>query len=307
MCTTPRMATALEMAPAPVKMQVFKNILFATDFSEGAKQAFKYATSLARRHGSALFLTHVVQIDGYPMVSPEYAVASAEKLHAKATEGFKELMKTGELLELPYKVEVVEGNLWPAIEEMIKKYAIDLVVVGTHGAGTVEKLLIGSSAEEIFRKAKVPVLTVGPAIRKEAQYEMEFANILFATDFGLGAEREAEFAYALAKEHCARLRIVHVIAHPEVYGKDVLREKISEFTAKMRELMAGHPEIHCKLDYEVLVGEPVKEILERATEINASLIVMGAKQKASFAGNVPHTKAYQIVCGANCPVLTVRS
>jgi hypothetical protein len=39
----------------------------------------------------------------------------------------------------------------------------------------------------------------------------------------------------------------------------------------------------------------------------ADLIVMGAKARKSLAGNVPHTKAYRVVCEAECPVLTARS
>jgi nucleotide-binding universal stress UspA family protein len=54
-------------------------------------------------------------------------------------------------------------------------------------------------------------------------------------------------------------------------------------------------------------GEATEQILRIAKETNAELIVMGAKARNSLAGNVPHTKAYGVVCGAHCPVLTIRS
>jgi nucleotide-binding universal stress UspA family protein len=295
-------------APAPVpKSHLFKNILFATDFAPASKRALKYAASLARRYGSTIYLTHVINVDGYPMVSPEYAVDSIQKQHAEADQGFRELMKTGELVELPYKVLVQEGTLWPSLEDLIKLYKIDLLVVGTHGAGTVEKMLIGSGAEEIFRKARVPVLTVGPWAGPEPEYEIEFKNILFATDFGLSAEREAEFAHSLAQEHCARLKVFHVMTHPEDYGKEVEASRVSYCIAKMRELMEMRPEVHCKLDFAVAEGDPVEQILRAARECGANLIVMGAKGKSSLAGNRPRTKAYRVVTGAHCPVLTIRS
>jgi len=307
MITTQQGTQTVETAIPTDWKRFFKNILLATDFSPASKKALEYAASLSRRYGSALYLTHVITVDGYPLVSPEYAASSVQKMQDKAQQGFRELLKSGELIELPYKVLVQEGNLWPSIEELIKTYDIELLVVGTHGAGAVEKVLIGSGAEEIFRKARVPVLTVGPSATKEPLYEMEFKNILFATDFGRSAEREAEYAVSLAQKHCSRLRLVHVLPHPEAYGEDVLAVKKETSIAQLRELVPSETDLHCKLDFEVTVGEPVKQILRIAEEIRADLIVMGAKGRSSLAGNVPHTKAYRVVCGARCPVLTVRS
>ena len=286
---------------------LFKNILLATDFSPASKKALEYAASLARRYGSALYLTHVITVHGYPLASPEYAVSSLQNKHDSVRQGFRDLLKSGELIELPFKVVIQEGSFWPSIEEAIKTYEIDLLVVGTHGAGAVEKVLIGSGAEEIFRKAKVPVLTVGPSITKEPLYEIEFKNILFATDFGISAEREAEYAASLAQKHCSKLRLVHVLPHPEAYGKDILTEKRETSMAQLGELAASETDLHYKLDFEVTVGEPVEEILRIAGETKADLIIMGAKARGSLAGNVPRSKAYRVVCGARCPVLTVRS
>jgi nucleotide-binding universal stress UspA family protein len=286
---------------------LFKNILLATDFSPASKKALEYAASLARRYRSALYLTHVITVDGYPLASPEYAVSSLQNMRDCARQGFRDLLKSGELIELPYKVLIQEGSFWPSIEEAIKTYEIDLLVIGTHGAGAVKKILIGSGAEEIFRKARVPVLTVGPSVVKEPLYEIEFKNILFASDFGRSAEREAGYAVSLAQKHCSRLRLVHVLPHPEAYGKDVLAAKRETSRAELRELVATEAGLHCKLDFEVAEGEPVEEILRIAGETKADLIIMGAKARSNLAGNVPHSKAYRVVCGARCPVLTVRS
>jgi len=289
------------------KKHFFKNVLLATDFSPASDQALEYAASIARRYGSTIYLTHIITLDGYPLVSPELAASSFQKMRAEAEEGFRKLLKSGRLMSLPYKVTVQEGNLWPALEESIKKYDIDLLVVGTHGIGAVRKVLIGSAAEEIFRKAKVPVLIVGPSAGKEPQYELEFKNILFATDFGKSAEREAEYAFSLAQEHHSRLRLVHVFEHPEAYGEDVLGIEKETCRNQLRELVPKGTALHCKVDFEVAEGEPAERILRIAELTKADLIVMGAKARTTLAGNVPHTKAYRVVTGARCPVLTVRS
>jgi nucleotide-binding universal stress UspA family protein len=163
-----------------------------------------------------------------------------------------------------------EGNLWPIVEESIKTFDIDLVIVGTHGAGAVEKMLIGSGAEEIFRKAKVPVLTIGPVTPKEPWYEMEFKNILFATDFGKSTEREAEYAFSLAQEHRSRLTLLHVFPHPEAYGKEASIEMEHNFDVQLRELVPVAKKIHCKVEVRVVFGESTDrscELRRKRTQI----------------------------------------
>jgi nucleotide-binding universal stress UspA family protein len=307
MITVQQIAEGAKTRTPANKRRLFKNILLATDFSRASGRALEYAVSLARRYGSAIYLTHIISLDGYPLIAPELAASSLQKLHVEATENFRGLLKSGLLMALPYKTVIQEGNLWPSLEELIKKYEIDLLVVGTRGAGAVRKVLIGSGAEEIFRKAKVPVLTVGPSTAIDPLYEVEFKNILFATDFGKSAEREAEYALSLAQEHCSRLRFVHVFPHPEAYGESVMALEKQNSMTQMRELVPAETELRSKLDFEVSVGDPVEQILRIAQETKADLIVMGAKARKNFAGNVPHTKAYRVVSAAPCPVLTVRS
>src|SRR5258705_11833475 len=56
-------------------------------------------------------------------------------------------------------------SVWSAVEKMLAEREIDLIVLGTHGRTGMMKLLLGSVAEEIFRRASVPVLTIGPSVR----------------------------------------------------------------------------------------------------------------------------------------------
>jgi hypothetical protein len=78
----------------------------------------------------------------------EFAATSLEKMHVEADKGFRELLKSGRLMALPYKVVIQEGSLWPAIEELIKKFDIDLLVVGARGIGAARKVLLGSGARQ---------------------------------------------------------------------------------------------------------------------------------------------------------------
>jgi nucleotide-binding universal stress UspA family protein len=167
----------------------------------------------------------------------------------------------------------------------------------------MQKVLLGSNAEQMFRQSSIAVLTVGPAVTSEPLYEAEFKHILFPTDFGPGAEKEAAFALYLAQEHKSKLTVLHVLTGTEqnvgLQTDFILRQ--------MKELVPDTRGEHCLVDYRVVPGKPVEEILRVRQDTQAGLIVMGAKKRTSLAGHVPHTTAFEVVSSAPCPVLTVRS
>ncbi len=207
---------------------------------------------------------------------------------------------------MPHEVLMEEGNVWPVLEKLIIEHEIDLVIVGTHGRGKVQKILIGSVAEEIFRQAECAVLTVGPAFKSDAAKEIELHNILFATDFGPGAEKAAAHAFSLAQEHGARLSLLHVIESAAAYTEESVARQREINIVRMKQLMPKDSENWCRPEFRVTFGAAVEEILHAAKELNADLIVMGAKPRKSLAGHAPLTIAYNIVTKSVCPVLTVR-
>jgi nucleotide-binding universal stress UspA family protein len=286
--------TASSQSPAPGAS--LANILVATDFSEASERAVEHALSLARQYNSRIFLTHVIPVD--LMMAPELAEASRGKMRADARQEMEWMLASGRFFGVPHEEIIAEGLLWLNLEELIKKHEIDLIVVGTHGKGPIQKLLIGSSAEEIFRQARIPVLTVGPGVSREPLYGVELKNILFATAFGPGVDREAAYAFSLAQEHRSKLTLLHVQQRPD---------EEQAIVHQLKELVPVGSELHCLPLFRVERGQPVDQILRVAEDVHADLIVIGAKSRKGLAGHVPHTKAYQVVCGAACPVLTIKS
>ena len=196
--------TKVVMKAVPESKMSLDKILLATDFSPASDRALEYALSLARHYGSLLYVTHIITLDGYPMIAPDLAVAREGKYRQEAKNGMAKIVRSGRLVNVPHQIVIEEGALWPAIHRLIEKYGVNLVVAGTQGMGSVQKVLLGSNAEQLFRQSAVPMLTVGPAAPSEPFYEAAFKHILFATDFGPGAEKEAGFGLSLAKEHRSR-------------------------------------------------------------------------------------------------------
>jgi len=297
----------LEKPAASRDLFPLASIMVATDFSPASARAVDYAVSLARRFSLRVYVTHIVGHPGHAAPEPDPGAPAAESFRQQAERHAKELENSGRLFGVPYLVLIEEGTLWPAIEQLIERYKIDLLVLGTHGASGVRKVLAGSSAEAIFRQARIPVLTAGPEATEEPLFEAEFKSILCATDFGPGAERAAACAFALAQEHRARLLMLHVSTRSEgLTERDVVYERES-IVRTLQELLPTGYELTCQQQFHLAYGKPVEEILRVAQETDADLIVIGAKPRENLAGHIPHTKAYRIVCGAKCPVLTVKS
>jgi len=292
---------------SPVTEALFSKILVATDFSPASDLALEHALSIARRFNSKLYLMHVVTVDGYPMVAPAIAMEGFAKMRKEAEAKLAQIEKSGRLYGVARETIVEEGTVWGAIEYRVGQDKIDLVVVGTHGAAGIPKMLIGSAAEQVFRQARVPVLTVGPRAQGEPLYESEFRNILFATDFGPGAEKEAAVAFALAQQHHARITLLNVAPYAEEYSTEAVEEKRREMTRQLKELVPAEPKPNWKAEFVVVIGEPVEEILGYAGKTKADLIVMGAKFGKGLSSHLQNTKAYKVVCAAKCPVLTLRS
>ena len=281
-------------------------IMVLTDFSEVSELALQYSMALARRYDARVYLTHVITPEAYQLAEPGLAEMTYEKMRQAAEQSFRHILVSGKMRGVPHETLLYEGALWPTVERLIQEREIDLVVSGTHGRGDFKKVVIGSVAEEVFRQAGCAVLTVGPKARKQAPHEVDLNDILFATDFGPGAARAAQYAFSLAQEHSARLTVLHVVEEAAAYTREGEEQLRKVNIARMKEFMPPESENWCKVEFRVAFGAAVEEILEEARETQADLIIMGAKTRKTFAGHAPLTVAYNIVTKAKCPVLTVR-
>ena len=281
-------------------------IMVTTDFSPVSDRALDYAIALASRYDAQIYIAHVITPDPFQFAEPQLAQATYEKVRQAAEEGITEILISGKLRGVAHEVLLEEGNVWPSLDKLIVQHEIDLVVVGTHGRSKFQKLLIGSVAEEIFRKADCAVLTVGPEVKTGEPKEAELNHILFATDFGPGAEKAAAYALSLAQEHDATLTFLHVIESATAYNEESVARQREINVVRMKQMMPEGSENWCKPEFRATFGAAVEEILIAARESKADLIVMSAKARQSLAGHAPLTIAYNVVTKATCPVLTVR-
>jgi len=297
----------------------FKNILLATDFSEVSKKAVPYAVAIASRYASKIYFAHVLPPKARTPIPIEPLPAELDRERVSA-EVEMEIFLQNALVNVPHNVLLENGPIWDALSDLIQRDEIDLLVLGTHGRGGLKKVILGSVAEELFRLAPCPVLTVGPAVPAEPAGAKEFRRILFATDFGPASLHALQYAISLATESNARLILLHVVAPVPVVevgpywypGTDLVEQQKTakeRYIGRLEDLIPPDANLPSKPEFLVDFDFAPDAIVRTAVVSDADLIVMGVNQAASAraSAHMPWATAHEVVCHAKCPVLTVRS
>jgi len=277
------------------------SILFATDFSAASLQVLPYATGIARRFGSRLYVAHVVPPEDYAPGRKSFDDA-ARVACREAKLKVASLVRSGSCRDLPCKSLVGNGDIWIGLNGFIRRRAVDLLVMGTIGRTGVRKVLLGSVAEEAMRESPIPVLTAGP--KSHAEDEIRFRQILYATDFSADSAAAAPYALAFSTNYGSRLTLVHALESlPE---SPYLAAQMAR--VRLRELVPQPVDLAAEPDIFVEMGSPAEVILRTANSTASDLIVIGAHGAGAFARLSSHfgSVAHKIVCHAACPVLTVR-
>ena len=164
-----------------------KNILIPTDFSENAWNALKYAQKLFEPSKCNFYLLHVSAFIDYP-VSP----VSPENNEGKEINEFKLLSKE-QLNNLQNQVEATftntnhmyfgiheHGFFLESIKKNIDEKKIDLIIMGTKGATSMRKRIIGSNAGDVITKVKCNTLIIPKGVAFSVPQE-----VAFPTDYNI--------------------------------------------------------------------------------------------------------------------------
>ena len=283
----------------------FKNILFLMDFTDASDAARAYAMTFARHYNARLFPTYV-QMPGAGTYVTAYAFDYAQKILEGNRDIVTQVFKDSGLDCQPL---VEEGLVEEVAPRLIQEHGIDLVVMGTHGRSGVRKLVLGSTAETIFRTVNCPVLTVGPHVAEHQNWEPDrgpaIKSIVLATDLSPDSEYAVSYALSFAHESHCKITLLHVVSEALQHHADHAR-LLAFMQSELKRLVPSESQTWCEPRFRVEEGDPGEQILKVAREEDAGLLVLGLPKNKQFSARFRSGVAYSVISHARCPVLTVR-
>ena len=302
-------------------MIAIRHILCPVDFSDTSRHALHHAAAIAKWYRAELWLLHahppMAVPAGPPEVMPVMVMTRGEREQLLATLRAVVASEVGQ--RVVTHVEIAEGSATREIIDRATTISADLIVMGTHGASGVERLVLGSVTEKVLRKALCPVLTVPPRSPDWAPLPPLFKRILCAVDFSDCSMRALKYATSLAEEADGCLTVAHVFelegALPEDWRETLtprsIREELVAVERERREKLAyAVPEsarMFCQVETTMVTGTPYREILRLANQKQSELIVLGIHGRNAADLLFFGSTANHVVRRATCPVLTIRS
>lgn len=280
-----------------------KNIVVMTDLSPASDHALRYAAGWAKRLGAVVHVAHFIRPMTYAMAGDAYGLLM-ERLWQEGREGLAAIEASDVLRGIPHTTNLDPGEILDGLSVMVQARQADLIVLASAGRRGLEKLLLGSTAEAIFRSVACPTFILGPACGSY-QLTRPPKNILVALDFGAAAERTLAHALSLSRQASAVVYIMHVLPPPTGECASCLSEaELAE--ARMRAMFVATREGAAEPEYAVKFGHPAEEIVKAAWGYGADVIVLGARRPPKMALYTGWATAYQVLSEAPCPVFTVR-
>lgn len=296
-----------------------KKILLPTDFSESSGKAFGHALSLAEKYEAEIILLHVLVIYEDDPHQASVKFDALKKFYEESEERANSLMEGIVSGRMPRQAKVRQKicrGLAAAdcILDAAKEEDVDIVFMGTHGHSGFRHFFIGSVTEKVIRFAPCPVMTVTAQTDRFAATG-RYHRILFPVDFSVYSQHALKYAFSLAKEHDAKVDIVHVVEqtiHPAFYttGRisvfDIVPDLTERSVAALKDFVAAHAKYMVNAGYHVLEGAPHDEIIKFAEKHDNDLVVMGTRGLSGFEHFLLGSTTEKVFRKVACPVLTIR-
>ncbi len=302
---------------------MFRNILVPLDGSTFSEHALPMAYSIAQRAAANVHLVRVheplaslVPVMAGPEPGPELeqwnrGQAEAESLYLRG------LADTA-TREVRVSARLLHGIAVDALEVDAQRIGADLVVMTTHGRGGIARAWLGSVADELVRRLKLPVLLVRPTVDAPRPCgEACFHRILVPLDGSLLAETVLEPAVEFARLMGARLTLLQVLpppyffdsteatyAVPKSAGAIRMRDDAAAYLGRIVGELSGRG---VQASSQVLVdSRPAHAIARFAQDQHVDLVTLATHGRGGATRLLLGSVADKVVRTAPVPVLVLR-
>lgn len=277
-----------------------KNILLPTDFSENSWNAIVYALKFFEKSTCTFYLLHVNTLSYSMAIDSPYIQSKdfLENTYAKPSKKQLRVMLKRISKQFPdnknhHFFTLTDYNFFiESIRSHVDEKQVDMIIMGTKGAGGLKKVIVGSNAADVIKKVKCTTLVV-PENSKFTNLD----EIAFPTDYYLtyGVELLKPI-YEILHEHNSSLQVIHVTSTPEELNisqqdnKDLLSDYFNKF----------------KTNFQNLTNKKVEGAIDCFVQSrDIKMIAMVAKNLNYFQQILFHSKVEEITYHSHVPFLVM--
>ena len=270
------------------------NILVPTDFSDLSKVAIRYALAMAKKMKGKVSLLHVIETSQHSTGNRLRLDSLIRELVHIAEEDFEQLVseiKDSDKSPGAIKHKIEQGSSFISV---VSKYAknsrTNLIVMGTHGASGLRKVVMGSNTAAMLEQSKIPVLAVPP----QAEFK-SLRSIVYATDL-LNTQKELKKLLTIVGKEKPIIHIIHVATDRST--ATIAETKIDKVVSKV-----GYKNAIVR----VLINKnPVPAISEYVRKINIDMLSMFPHQYSFFQKLVKPSVTKQLSYINTAPLLAFK-
>ncbi|NLE10400.1 MAG: universal stress protein [Actinobacteria bacterium] len=290
-------------------MEATSTFLSATDFSQGARDAVRRAALLAAEQSGRVELVHVVS--GSSLRRLGGLLGLPADIQARMTDEARSMLESL-ATDIMREIGVEPGfhvRTGTPVDEILDASAdADMLVLGAHGASGLSDHILGTTAERLVRKSPGPVLVTNAPPR--GPYEHALVPV------ALGPSPLPVLQLAMSVASSADITIFHASSVPyeaRLHYAGVAGEEIDRLRAEARRqalseidaLVEGAGDTTRLFRRSVEHGGAAQLILQKATELQVDLIVMGKQGESTLEKMLLGSVTRHVLSGATCDVLVV--
>lgn len=272
-----------------------KKILVPTDFSDQAENALKVAAQLAKKHGSEIYLLHMLEIplQEIDALSTPSALPEAMFFMKLAEQKFEILLSKDYLKGIQVHDIVKNYPSFSSVIDTCHEHNVNLIVMGSHGASGLKEMFIGSNAEKVVRTSDIPVLVI-----KNKHVDFKVERFVFASDFKKDNKETYRQATEFAQSFGAKMHLLMVNTANDFLSSSEAKNRIDNF---IKDYDFKDYTIHIYNDESVESG-----ILNFSKEIDADLIGISTHGRQGISHFFSGSIGEDVVNHANRPVITFK-
>ena len=281
-----------------------EKILLATDGSEDAARATEAASDLAKRADAELHVVHVWH--DVPGFAHDFVKRELQRQGQEVLDGQVEKIRGGGATVA--ETHLRGGRTSDEVIALSEEVGAGLLIVGSRGLGTVQRILMGSQSEEIVHHARVPVLVL-----RSGEDTWPPGRLVIAEDFSDDACKAGDLAASIGALYGSRALVIY--AHPDlpevppgdarttVQGsladmRERDEESLERRASELETILGTRPETELSGDY------PATALLNAAgREQRPSLIAVGSRGLAGIARTRLGSVSTKVVTASHGPVL----